>query len=59
MSTTAPDQQGEPFDSSAIWRNTRLQELLRGSAPLDSIDDLAIEGLTDEEAEAFIAALSE
>jgi hypothetical protein len=58
--TSTPNQQGdEPFDSSAIWRNTPLEELLRGAVPLRSIDDLAIEGLTDEEAEAFIAALTE
>ena len=57
---SAPDQQGdEPFDKAAIWRNTTLEKLLRGAVPLRSIDDLAIEDLTDEEAEAFIAALGE
>jgi hypothetical protein len=49
----------EPFDRPAIWRNTALDELLPGWAPVRSIDDLAVERLSDEEAEAFIAAPSE
>ena len=60
MSTTVPsDHDEEPFDSSAIWHTTTLEELLGGAVPLRSIDDLAIEYLTDEEADAFIAALAE
>lgn len=60
MSTSgADDRQDEPFDASIVWRKTTLEELLRGVKPLRSIKDLAIEDLTEEEFDAFIAALNE
>lgn len=34
-----------------------LDELLVGAEPLDSVEDLLIEGLTDEEADAFLTAI--
>jgi len=52
-------RQDEPFDASIVWRKTTLEELLRGVKPLRSIKDLAIEDLTEEEFDAFIAALNE
>lgn len=46
----------EGVDSEQFFRNVELDELLRGKAPLESLDDLVIEGLTDDEIEAFLAA---
>jgi hypothetical protein len=46
----------EGVDSEQFFRNVELDELLRGKAPLESLDALVIEGLTDDEIEAFLAA---
>ncbi len=46
------------IDASSYWRVWTLDEILR-SEPIESVDDLAIEGLTEAEADAFVRALAE
>ncbi|MGH8900917.1 MAG: hypothetical protein ACRDYA_04355 [Egibacteraceae bacterium] len=46
----------EGVDSEKFFRNVELDELLRGKTPLEPQGDLVIEGLTDDEIEAFLAA---
>jgi hypothetical protein len=49
-----------PRDINAwFFKETKLDELLAGAKPLRSIDDLAIEDLTREEAESFLHAIEE
>jgi hypothetical protein len=46
--------------ADAMFRNPPpLEELMAGVAPITSWDDLDIRDLTDEEREAFAAALDE
>jgi len=40
-----------------FYRSHSLDDLLAGGKPLGSVDELAIDGLTDEEADAFLAAI--
>jgi hypothetical protein len=47
------------LDPSRFWRNVELDELLADTEPLRSIDDLAIPGLTEDEGDAFLRAISE
>lgn len=51
-----PAPQLEGVDGRRFFRNVELDELLRGKAPLRSLEDLVIEDLTDDEIEAFLAA---
>lgn len=46
-----------PFDARAIWRNRSLDEQMAGVKPLAADESFEIEDLTDEESEAFWAAL--
>ncbi|MGH8930155.1 MAG: hypothetical protein ACRDZO_05840 [Egibacteraceae bacterium] len=46
----------EGEDRDWFYRGQTLAELLEGTEPLDSLDDLVIEDLTDEEIEAFLEA---
>ncbi|MBV9278540.1 MAG: hypothetical protein JOZ41_00515 [Chloroflexi bacterium] len=49
-----------PGDVNAwFFKETALDELLAGAQPLRSIEDLAIEDLTREEAESFLHAIKE
>lgn len=45
-------------DNSWFYRRHSLGELLEGATPLASVDQLLIDDLTDDEADAFYAALS-
>jgi hypothetical protein len=47
------------LDREAFWRRTSREELLRNAKPLESLDELIIDGLTEEEEEAFLEALRE
>lgn len=51
-----PDPPLEDADGQRFFHNVELDELLRGKAPLESLDDLVIDGLTEEEIQAFLAA---
>ena len=49
-----------PHDKNAwFFKATSLEELLAGATPLQSIDNLAIDDLTPEEAESFLRAVKE
>ncbi len=48
---------GKPPINAEFYRRHTLDELLDGAPTIASIDDLLIEGLSDEEADAFYAAL--
>jgi hypothetical protein len=48
---------GEPPNNAEFYRRRTLAELLAGAQPLRSVEDLLIDELLDEEAEAFYAAL--
>ncbi|MGH8910821.1 MAG: hypothetical protein ACRD0K_31115 [Egibacteraceae bacterium] len=50
----APTLRG--LESGSFFRNVELDELLAGKAPLDSLDSLVIDDLSDEEIEAFLGA---
>jgi hypothetical protein len=53
--SVAPDIEG--LEHSSFWSGRDLHADLRQRLPLRSLDDLAIEGLTDEEAEGFWSAI--
>jgi hypothetical protein len=58
--TAQQDREPLPHDINAwFFKETGLDELLAGAKPLRSIDDLAIEDLTREEAESFLHAIEE
>lgn len=57
--TVQQDQTIPPEINAWFFRETSLDEPLRGVAPLESMDDLAIEDLTPEEAVAFLKAIEE
>lgn len=57
--TISPAQPIEGLDPSAFWHNMELDELLAGVKPIESLDDLRIPGLTEEEGEAFLRVLRE
>lgn len=58
--TVRQDQEPLRSDINAwFFRETALDELLVGAKPLRSIDDLAIEDLTPQEAESFLRAIDE
>jgi hypothetical protein len=45
------------FDADEFHRPHSVGELLAGAVPLEDVETFAIDELTDEEAEAFLAAL--
>lgn len=56
MTNVATDG-AEPPQNAEFYRHHTLAELVAGAKPLRSVDDLLIDELTDEEADAFYAAL--
>jgi hypothetical protein len=52
-----PEDRDIPLGADEFYHAHGLNELLVGAEPLDSIHDLFIEGLTDEEADVFLAAI--
>lgn len=52
-----PRDRDDLFGLDEFHRPHSLDELLAGAEPLSSIDELAIEGLTDDEADAFLEAI--
>ena len=56
-----PAAKPDPIEraNALFWNPPTLEELMASVQPLMSEDDLAIPGLTDEEWEAFVAALNE
>lgn len=59
MSDTAPKPTAIDEANTEFWKSRTLTELLEGVKPITSWDDLAIPDLTDEEWEAFRAALKD
>jgi hypothetical protein len=51
-------QPAEPDDRSATME-LPVEELLRRARPLSSLGELVIDDLSDEEGEAFLAAIAE
>jgi hypothetical protein len=56
MTNVAPDG-SEPPNNADFYRRHTLAELLADSTPIKSVDDLLIGDLSDDEADAFYAAL--
>ena len=56
MTNIAPDA-GNPPNNADFYRHHSLAELLADAKPLGSVEDLLIPELSDEEADAFYAAL--
>lgn len=52
-----PEDRDVLLGPDEFHRSHCLDELLMGAEPLGSIDEMQIEGLTDEEADAFLAAI--
>lgn len=48
-----------PFDVDEVWKTHSLDELFAGVEPLRADESFVIEDLTDEESEAFWAAINE
>jgi hypothetical protein len=59
MSDPAPKPDAIDEANAQFWRKRTLDQIMAGVRPLTSWDDLAIPDLTDEEAEAFEAALKD
>ena len=57
--TSTATQGGEPPNNAEFYRQHTLADLLVGATPLRSLDDLLIDDLSDDEADAFYAALEE
>lgn len=55
--TPAPGIDG--LDPSRFWRAVEIEELLKDSSPVTSWDELLIPGLSVDEGDAFLRALSE
>lgn len=53
-----PDDLTEAVDVRAFRASNELDDLLADAVPLRSLDELAIDGLTEDEAAAFLAALA-
>ncbi len=58
MSNTAAAD-GPPPNNSEFYRLHTLDALLEGAPTIGSVQDLLIDDLTDDEAEAFFAALEQ
>ena len=56
MTNIAPDPSNPP-NNAAFYRHHTLAELLADAKPIASVEDLLIPDLSDEEADAFYAAL--
>jgi hypothetical protein len=56
---TKHEQAEWPFDPEAFWRNRTIEEQMAGVKPLSADESFVIEDLTDEESEAFWAAVNE
>lgn len=56
-----PAAKPDPIEhaNALFWNPPTLEQLMASVQPLISEDDLAIPDLTDEEQEAFVAALNE
>lgn len=48
-----------PEINAWFFRETGLDDLLRGVRPLESIDDLALDNLTADEARSFLDSIRE
>jgi len=48
-----------PFDPEKFWHNRTIEEQMAGVKPLSADESFVIEDLTDEESEAFWAAVNE
>lgn len=59
MPDPAPKPDAIEQANARFWNSPTLEELMADVPPLTSMDDLAIPDLTDEEWEAFLAALNE
>lgn len=59
MSDPAPKPDAIEEANARFWTKRTLDEIMAGVRPIRSWDDLAIPDLTDEEAEAFEAALKD
>ena len=57
MDRPGHEEAGWPFDTDAIWRNRSLDEQMAGAKVWTGEESFVIENLTDEESEAFWAAL--
>ena len=55
--TNIATEGGEPPKNADFYRRHSLADLLIGAVPIDSVSDLLIDDLADEEADAFYAAL--
>ncbi len=55
----SPGPEIEGFDNEGFWRHVELEELLHDHQPLESMEELAIPGLTEEEIAEFIKAIQE
>jgi hypothetical protein len=49
----------EPPVNAWFFKETTLAELLAGARPIESVDDLALNDLTPEEAAAFLRSIRE
>lgn len=47
------------LDRGEFWRSYDLEDLVKGKRPIESIDELVIEGLDGEESAAFLDAINE
>ena len=59
MGATKHERAARPLDHEAFWRNRRIEEQTAGVKPLSADESFVIEDLTDEESEAFWAAVNE
>lgn len=57
--TVGQDELHAPDLNAWFFKETSLDGLLAGAMPLRSMDDLAIDDLTPEEAESFLRAVEE
>lgn len=61
MAETMQEDREPAHDDVNAWffKETALDDLLASAKPLRSIEDLAIDDLTGEEAESFLRAIKE
>jgi hypothetical protein len=59
MSDPAPKPDAIDEGNAQFWKKQTLEELMAGKKPFTSWDDLDIPNLTDEETDAFGAALAD
>ncbi len=56
---TESDHLAVPNLNAWFFKETSLDDLVRDTAPLSSIDELALDDLTPEQAESFLRAINE